>query len=133
MHVDVVCDRIRQDYANFPKAQSYELYAADVYFQDPLNRFRGVERYRDMVGFIERWFQKPKLELHALEQLAADHIQTQWTLSWIAPFPWQPSMAIAGWTDYRLDDTGKVASHIDHWHCSRWSVLGQALGIKSDR
>lgn len=133
MHIDTVCDRIRQDYANFPNAQSYDLYAADVYFQDPLNRFRGVERYRDMISFIDRWFQNPKLELHSLEQLGTDHIQTQWKLSWIAPLPWQPPMAISGWTDYRLDDTGKVISHIDHWHCSRWSVLGQALGIKRDR
>ncbi|MEM0981144.1 MAG: DUF2358 domain-containing protein [Cyanobacteria bacterium P01_H01_bin.58] len=131
--MDAVCDRIRQDYANFPKAQSYDLYAADVYFQDPLNRFRGVERYRDMIGFIDRWFQNPKLELHSLEQVAADHLQTQWTLSWIAPFPWQPSMAISGWTDYRLDEASKVISHIDHWHCSRWSVVGQALGMKGDR
>lgn len=124
-----VSDRIRQDYARFPHQQSYELYAEDVFFQDPLNRFRGVGRYQDMVGFMARWFQQPRLELHELNVQSDQAFKTRWTLSWVAPLPWKPPMAISGQTEYRLNEDGKIASHIDSWDCSRLSVLGQVFGI----
>lgn len=127
MDIADVCDRIRQDYARFPHDQSYDLYAENVFFQDPLNRFHGVERYREMIGFIARWFQDPRLELHALEPQSADSFQTHWTLSWVAPLPWKPAMVISGWTDYRLNDKGQIISHIDSWNCSRLDVLKQVL------
>ncbi|MDA0673494.1 MAG: DUF2358 domain-containing protein [Cyanobacteria bacterium] len=122
---EAVGDRLRQDYAQFPAHQSYDLYAPDVYFQDPLNRFRGVEKYRDMIGFIARWFINPALDLHALTYPGPDQIETQWTLRWVAPLPWRPAMAISGWTEYRLNDNGLIVAHIDYWHCSRWSVVQQ--------
>jgi hypothetical protein len=125
---DTLCDRLRQDYAQFPADQSYDLYAETVYFEDPLNRFRGVQRYRDMIAFIDRWFIDPRLDLHALTCPGPDHIQTEWTLRWVAPLPWKPAMAISGWTDYRLNGDGKIVSHIDHWHCSRWTVVQQVFG-----
>lgn len=127
--LQAVGDRLRQDYAQFPAHQSYDLYAEDVLFQDPLNRFQGVAKYQQMVGFIQRWFQQPTLELHRLDYPSADTIQTHWTLRWVAPLPWQPQMVISGWTDYRLNSDGKIVAHIDFWHCSPWAVLGQAVGI----
>ncbi|MEM7648813.1 MAG: DUF2358 domain-containing protein [Cyanobacteria bacterium P01_A01_bin.70] len=127
MDIETVCDRIRQDYARFPAEQSYDLYAPDVYFQDPLNRFRGVERYRQMIGFIARWFREPCLKLHRLEPVDATTFHTYWTLSWITPLPWRPPVAISGWTEYRLNAAGEIVSHIDHWNCSRLAVLGQVL------
>ena len=51
-------DQIRSDYEHFPKDQSFHLYADDVYFKDPLNEFRGVKRYQEMIGFMEQWFQQ---------------------------------------------------------------------------
>ncbi|NER85383.1 MAG: DUF2358 domain-containing protein [Leptolyngbya sp. SIO1D8] len=127
MSIDEVCDLIRQDYDDFPNHQSYDLYAEGVFFQDPLNRFQGVDRYREMIGFIARWFQTPRLELHSLEQQSEIAFQTRWTLSWIAPFPWKPAMSISGWTDYRLNEAGQIISHIDYWHCSRLDVLKQVF------
>ncbi|MEL6383488.1 MAG: DUF2358 domain-containing protein [Cyanobacteria bacterium J06626_18] len=127
MELAEICDRIRQDYATFPHHQSYDLYAENVFFQDPLNRFHGVDRYRTMIGFIDRWFQTPNLELHALETHSPDGFQTRWTLSWVTPLPWKPAMSISGWTDYRINDAGQIVSHIDYWNCSRWDVLKQVF------
>jgi hypothetical protein len=125
LSLEEIGDRLRQDYAQFPAHQSYELYAPDVYFEDPLNRFNGVKKYQDMIGFINRWFIEPSLELHDLTYPGPDHIQTHWTLRWTAPLPWRPAMAISGWTDYRLNAAGAIVAHIDHWHCSRWAVVKQ--------
>ncbi|PSN06105.1 hypothetical protein C7293_31030, partial [filamentous cyanobacterium CCT1] len=55
------------------------------------------------------------------------HLETHWTLSWRAPLPWQPTMSIPGWSELKLDDTGKICSHVDYWHCSRWEVLQQLI------
>jgi hypothetical protein len=124
-----ILERIRQDYQRFPHDQSYDLYAEGVYFKDPLTQFRGVDRYRQMIGFMERWFQRVQLDLHAIEQPQPDLIKTRWTLSWTAPVPWQPRMSIAGWSELRLNEAGLICAHVDHWDCSRLSVLGQLFGL----
>ena len=127
-----ILERIKQDYQHFPADQSYDLYAEEVYFQDPLNRFRGVERYRKMIGFIEKWFLDLHLELHSISRgqippitASQDLITTYWTLSWTAPFPWKPRLRIKGWSELQLNDKELIISHIDYWECSRLDVVKQ--------
>lgn len=124
-------ERIRADYQRFPHNQSYDLYADGVYFKDPLNEFHGVKRYQQMIGTIERWLQDIHLQLHSIEATNPKRIETHWTLSWKAPLPWRPAMAIPGWSELKLDDDGKICSHIDYWHCSRWEVLQQLIPGRS--
>ncbi|TVQ09707.1 MAG: DUF2358 domain-containing protein [Leptolyngbya sp. DLM2.Bin27] len=125
-----ILDQIRLDYERFPHDQSYHLYVEDVYFKDPLNQFRGVERYRRMIGFIDRWFKDIDLQLHEIKYAQPHQIETRWTLSWVAPVPWQPPMSIPGRSELGISEAGKVISHIDYWDCSRLSVLGQLLTNK---
>ncbi len=119
-----VVERLKADYARFPKDQSYDLYAEDVHFKDPMNEFRGCDRYREMIGFIDQWFQQPRMDLHNIDQ-QGQAIRTDWTLSWTTPLPWQPRIAIPGWSELTLNDAGLIASHIDYWRCSRWDVVTQ--------
>jgi Uncharacterized conserved protein (DUF2358) len=119
-----ILQRIRADYDRFPQDQSYDLYAADVFFKDPMNQFRGVDRYRQMIGFIDRFFQDPQLDLHKIEQQGQD-IRTDWTLRWTTPLPWRPRIAISGWSELKLNEAGLICSHIDYWHDSKWDVVKQ--------
>jgi len=119
-----ILERLQDDYDRFPENQSFDLYAEDVYFQDPLNKFRGVAKYREMIGFIQKWFINTHMEVHGIEQ-QDNEILTRWTLYWQAPFPWKPQMAITGRSELKLDDAGLVCSHIDYWDCSRFSVFKQ--------
>lgn len=121
--VDIV-SILARDYASFPTNQTYGIYAEAVYFKDPMNEFRGRDRYRQMIGFIQQWFQHPSLELHNIEQTGQD-IRTDWTLSWTTPLPWRPRIRIPGWSEMRLNDENLIESHIDYWHCSRLDVLKQ--------
>lgn len=121
---DRVLDVLQADYRRFPQAQTYTLYAEDVYFKDPLNEFRGVDRYRKMIGFIETWFIQPQLELHKIER-SGNQVKTEWTLSWTTPLPWKPRIHIPGWSELVLNDRGLIISHIDYWKCTRFSVLQQ--------
>ncbi|MEO0827136.1 MAG: DUF2358 domain-containing protein [Cyanobacteria bacterium J06635_15] len=120
-----ILERIKADYARFPADQSYELYAPDVYFKDPLNEFRGVNRYRQMIGVMGQWLKQIELELYSIERSQPDTLTTRWQLSWVAPLPWQPKMAIPGRSELKLNEQGLICSHIDYWDCSRLDVLKQ--------
>ena len=117
---------LKEDYQRFPVNQTYSIYAEDVYFQDPLNRFRGIERYKKMIAFINKWFISPKMDLHDIHS-EGDTIKYQWTLSWNTPLPWKPRIAVPGWSELRLNADGLIVSHIDYWKCSRLDVLKQHI------
>lgn len=119
-----ILDIVKRDYQSFPDDQTYDLYADDVYFKDPLNEFRGRDRYEQNIEFIRSWFRNIQLDLHDISQ-TGDRIETHWTLNWNTPLPWSPRISIPGWSELRLNAEGKIVSHIDDWHCSRWDVVKQ--------
>ncbi|MUL37685.1 DUF2358 domain-containing protein [Gloeocapsopsis dulcis] len=127
--MDIV-EILKQDYQRFPANQTYSLYAQDVYFKDPLNKFSGVERYKAMIGFIETWFIAPKMDLHDICR-EGDTIKTEWTLSWNTPVPWKPRIAIPGWSELRVNQQDIITSHVDYWKCSRLDVIKQHLPTKN--
>ena len=126
-----IIEILQEDYQRFPRDQTYEIYAKDVYFKDPMTEFRGIKRYQAMIGFMTHWFQNIQMELHNIEQISdrtepiRDRIETRWTLSWTTPLPWQPRIAISGRSELMLNEQNLIISHIDYWDCSRWDVLQQ--------
>ncbi len=121
-----IIEILKQDYQRFPVDQTYSIYAEDVFFKDPMNEFRGIERYKQMIGFIGTWFLNLKLDLHDIRR-DGDRILTRWTLSWNTPLPWKPRISIPGWSELRLNGDDLIVSHIDYWDCSRLDVLKQHL------
>lgn len=126
-----ILEIIKQDYQTFPDDQTYSVYAEDVYFRDPLNEFRGVDRYRKNIEFIATWFKNIRLDLKDIRR-EGDTIITEWQLNWTSPLPWQPRISIPGWSELQLNPEGLIVSHIDYWHCSRWAVLQQHLFPKGE-
>jgi hypothetical protein len=127
--IDAIIEILRNDYARFPKDQTYEIYAPDVYFKDPTSEFRGVDRYRQTIAFIDRWFKQAKLDLHDIRATANTDpnrcdLRTEWTLSWTTPLPWSPRVTISGWSDLVVSG-GLIVSHVDGWQCSGWDVVRQ--------
>ncbi|MEA5505333.1 DUF2358 domain-containing protein [Halotia wernerae UHCC 0503] len=125
-----IIEILKQDYQRFPDNQTYSIYAEDVYFQDPLNKFWGVERYKKMIKFIQTWFINPQMDLHNI-QLLENTIKTEWTLSWNTPLPWKPRISIPGWSELGLNSDGLIVSHIDYWKCSRLDVLKQNISSRA--
>ncbi|MFN6516119.1 MAG: DUF2358 domain-containing protein [Nostoc sp. CreGUA01] len=119
-----IIEILKEDYQRFPVNQTYSIYAPDVYFQDPLNKFRGVKRYKEMINFIQTWFLNPKMDLHNIQRLG-NTIKTEWTLSWNTPVPWKPRISIPGWSELGLNSDGLIVSHVDYWNCSRLDVVKQ--------
>lgn len=115
---------LRADYAKFPADQSYQIYSEDVYFQDPTSKFRGLERYKKTIAFIQTWFREPQLELYEISQLER-LITTRWSLRWNTPLPWYPLIEITGTSEMILNDRDMIISHIDYWDCAPLDVLKQ--------
>lgn len=115
---------IKSDYQKFPAAQTYSIYAEDVYFKDPVYNFRGLKQYQKMIGFITTWFKALRLDLHEINQ-AENVVKTRWTMSWDAPLPWHPRISVDGWSDLTISSDRLIISHIDYWECTRWDVIKQ--------
>jgi Uncharacterized conserved protein (DUF2358) len=120
---------LRQDYANFPIDQSYDIYAEDVYFQDPLTRFTGLDRYRRTIAFIKTWFKDLHLELREINRVDL-LITTRWSLSWNTPLPWYPRIEITGRSELLVNDRELIVSHIDYWDCSAFNVFWQHFKLR---
>lgn len=119
-----ILEILQDDYRRFPVDQTYNIYAENVYFKDPMNEFRGIKRYREMIGFISTWFQEIRMDLHSIER-NGDRIETRWTLHWTTPLPWRPRIAIPGRSELTLDAIDRIISHIDYWDISKLDVIAQ--------
>ena len=115
---------LKEDYQRFPENQTFEIYAEDVYFKDPLNEFRGVKKYRGMIGFLGSFFKDIEMEVHNVTQTGTI-IKTEWTLNMTSPLPWKPRLSIPGGTDLEVSEDNLIVSHVDRWHISPWNVLRQ--------
>ena len=117
---------IREDYQRFPENQTYDIYAEDVYFKDPLNEFNGVKKYRAMIGFLGTFFGDVKMDVHDVGVIKdGEVIKTEWTLNMTSPLPWKPRLSIPGWSELGVSEQNLIASHVDYWHISPWEVLRQ--------
>ena len=121
--MDIV-EVIKRDYQNFPDNQTYSIYGENVRFKDPIYDFYGLKRYQEMIGFLTKWFKNLKLELHQISR-TQEQIDTQWTMSWNSPLPWQPHISVSGRSELKLDENDLIISHIDYWNCSVWNVIRQ--------
>ena len=98
-------------------------YRDDVEFIDPLNSFRGVEKYQGNVDMLagrnalgSLLFRDAAIQLHNVEELADGRIQTRWTLRvTVKVLPWAPTPRFSGVSIYTLDQEGKIAKQEDFW------------------
>ncbi len=121
-----ILEILREDYQQFPENQTYSIYAEDVYFKDPLNEFRGVDRYKANIDLIGRWFEDIELEVRDLRKLE-DTIHSEWTLYMNSPLPWKPRLAIPGTSELKLNSQDLIISHIDYWDISPFDVFKQNI------
>ncbi|MEB3249218.1 MAG: DUF2358 domain-containing protein [Merismopediaceae bacterium] len=119
-----ILEQVKADYERFPQNPTYSLYSEEVYFQDPVTQFRGIQRYQQMIQFMTRWFQEMRLELHSIQQ-DQRQIKATWTLFWTSPLPWRPAIQISGRSELELNDQDLIISHRDFWDCSPWEVFQQ--------
>lgn len=119
-----IIEIIKVDYKNFPENQTYDIYTEKVHFKDPVYDFYGLKRYQEMIKFLKKWFKNLKLDLHKIER-NGNQIDTQWTLSWNSPLPWQPYISVSGRSELTLNENDLIVAHYDYWNCSKFEVIKQ--------
>jgi hypothetical protein len=121
-------ETLKSDYARFPHDQTYSIYAEDIYFQDPLNKFTGIDRYQKMIQLMNKWLIDMKIDLQEISQ-TENTIKSRWILSWTMSLPWRPRLEIPGTSEMIINENGLIQTHIDYWDISFWQVFQQAWKI----
>jgi hypothetical protein len=113
----------------FEKDISYNIYTKDVYFQDPVNKFKGKINYRIIFGTLrfhgQLFFSEIYFDLHDVGQTAPDTIVANWTVRGVLRVPWKARIFFNGYSTYKLDKEGLIYEHVDTWDRKPGEILQQ--------
>lgn len=115
----------------FEKDISYDIYTQDIYFQDPVNKFKGKLNYRIIfwtLRFHARlFFTEIYFDLHDVKQIDRDTILANWTVRGVLRLPWKPHLFFNGYSNYKLNENNLIYEHIDTWDRPPGEILKQFL------
>lgn len=110
---------------------SYDIYAENIYFRDPVNTFKGKFNYRIIfwtLRFHARLFFKTiAFDLHSVSHPDRDTIFATWTVRGTLRVPWNAQILFNGDSTYRLNPQGKIDQHLDRWDRQPTEILRQFL------
>jgi hypothetical protein len=115
----------------FERDISYEIYAKDIYFRDPVNKFKGKFNYHIIfwtLRFHARlFFTQIYFDLHDVSQTAQDTILANWTVRGVLRVPWKARIFFNGYSTYTLNKDGLIYNHIDTWDRKPSEILKQFI------
>ena len=119
----------------FDQDLTYDIYTQDIFFQDPVNTFKGKFNYRIIFWTLRfhgrLFFTTLGFDLHRVEQTSPDTIRADWTVRGRLRLPWQAQIWFNGYSLYRLNAQGYIDRHIDTWDRPPGEILRQFLPGKS--
>ncbi|CBN58926.1 MULTISPECIES: DUF2358 domain-containing protein [Kamptonema] len=115
----------------FEQDISYDIYTKDIYFQDPVNKFKGKINYRIIFWTLrfhaQLFFTEIHFDLHEVGQTASDTILAKWTVRGTLRVPWKAQIFFNGYSTYKLNTEGLIYEHIDTWDRKPGEVLKQFI------
>jgi Uncharacterized conserved protein (DUF2358) len=132
LQVEMVIQTLKQDLPTlFEKDITYAIYTKDIYFQDPVNKFKGKINYRIIFWTLRfhgrLFFTQLFFDLHDVNQTNEDTILANWTVRGILRLPWKPRLCFNGYSTYKLDKNGLIYEHIDTWDRAPGEILQQFI------
>lgn len=113
----------------FEKDISYDIYTQDIYFQDPVNKFKGKLNYRIIFWTLrfhaKLFFTEIYFDLHDANQIDKDTILANWTVRGVLRLPWKPRLFFNGYSNYKLNENNLIYEHIDTWDRPPREILNQ--------
>ncbi|HBB34491.1 MAG TPA: hypothetical protein DDZ80_25610 [Cyanobacteria bacterium UBA8803] len=130
--VATVIETLQKDLPTlFEKDISYGIYTQDIYFQDPVSRFKGKFNYRIIfwtLRFHARlFFTEIYFDLHEVKLADEDTIQANWTVRGTLRLPWKADLFFNGDSTYKLNKEGLIYHHLDRWDREPREILKQFL------
>ncbi len=128
--VEEVIETLQKDLPTlFEKDISYDIYTKDIYFQDPVNRFKGKFNYRIIFWTLRfhgrLFFTEIFFDLHDVKQTAEDIITANWTVRGTLRLPWKARVLFNGDSTYKLTTEGLIYNHLDTWDRKPSEILKQ--------
>lgn len=120
---------------NPSETPDYSIYSPDVIFEDPLTRFKGINKYASNISFLCNSFVFSDAQFQLFDARIIgdreDTVRTRWYLSMVANLPWRPCISFTGQSDYVIDLTSaKVKRHIDYWDSLKDSSFFSLPAVK---
>jgi hypothetical protein len=130
LQVERDIETLKQDLPTlFEKDISYDIYTRDIYFQDPVNKFKGKFNYRIIFWTLrfhaQLFFTQIHFDLHEVSQSAQDIILAKWTVRGTLRLPWKAKIFFNGYSTYKLNQDGLIYEHIDTWDRKPGEILKQ--------
>lgn len=130
LQVEQVINILKQDLPTlFEQDISYDIYSKDIFFQDPVNKFKYKFNYRIIfwtLRFHARlFFTQIFFDVHEVSQSAEDTILAKWTVRGVLRVPWKARLFFNGYSTYKFNADGLIYEHIDSWDRKPGEILGQ--------
>ncbi|MEA5580351.1 DUF2358 domain-containing protein [Nodularia harveyana UHCC-0300] len=130
LQIEQVIKTLQEDLPTlFTKDISYEIYTQDIYFQDPVNKFKWKFNYRIIfwtLRFHARlFFTQIHFDLHEVSQPAQDTILAKWTVRGVLRVPWKAGLFFNGYSTYKFNQNSLIYEHIDTWDRPPGEILKQ--------
>ncbi|BAY19006.1 hypothetical protein NIES21_48650 [Anabaenopsis circularis NIES-21] len=132
LQIEQVIQILKQDLPTlFEKDISYNIYTQDIYFQDPVNKFKYKFNYRIIFWTLrfhaQLFFSQIAFDLHEVYQSAEDTILAKWTVRGILRVPWQAKIFFNGYSTYKFNSDNLIYEHIDTWDRQPGEILKQFI------
>lgn len=130
LQVEKVIETLKQDLPTlFEQDISYDIYTKNIYFQDPVNKFKGKINYRIIfwtLRFHARlFFTQIYFDLHDVKQVDENTILANWTVRGVLRVPWRAKVFFNGYSNYKLNPDNLIYEHIDTWDRKPSEILQQ--------
>jgi Uncharacterized conserved protein (DUF2358) len=132
MQIEQVINTLKNDLPTlFEKDISYEIYTQDIYFRDPVNKFKYKFNYRIIfwtLRFHARlFFTQIYFDVHEVFQSAEDTILAKWTVRGVLRVPWKAKIFFNGYSNYKFNQDGLIYEHVDTWDRQPSEILRQFI------
>ncbi|NEQ36947.1 MAG: DUF2358 domain-containing protein [Okeania sp. SIO3I5] len=132
MQVEQIIERLKLDLPTlFEKDISYDIYTQNIFFKDPVNRFKWKFNYRIIFWTLRfhgrLFFTELYFDLHNVQQTAEDIILANWTVRGVLRVPWKTKILFNGYSTYKLNQDKLIYEHIDTWDRKPSEILKQFL------
>lgn len=130
LQVQKIIETLKQDLPTlFEQDISYDIYSKNIYFQDPVNKFKGKINYRIIfwtLRFHARlFFTEIYFDVHDVKQVDEDTILAKWTVRGVLRVPWKAKVLFNGYSNYKLNQENLIYEHIDTWDRKPTEILQQ--------
>lgn len=130
--LDAIVDTLKRDLPTlFEQDITYDIYSSDIFFQDPVNTFKGKFNYRIIFWTLrfhgKLFFTDLFFDLHQVYPQDQSTILAEWTVRGTLRVPWKAHLLFNGTSTYSLTPEGLINHHLDTWDRPPGEILKQFL------